>query len=140
MAFLISKVFEVDIVRPGQEWVSDITYIRVTNGFVYQSIITDAYLRKVVGYNLRKDLTALGCVKALEMALTNRRNTSTPLIHHSDRGSQYCCREYVDLLQTNNIAISMPQNGDPYENEIAERSNGNIKSEFSLYCSPFGFD
>lgn len=130
----------VNITRPEQVWVSDITYIRLTNGFVYLSLITDAYSRRIIGYHLRKDLTAQGCVKALEMALTNRLYPATSLIHHSDRGSQYCCKEYVDLLRTNNIAISMTQNGDPYENAIAERVNGIIKSEFSLYSSQFGFD
>lgn len=130
----------VNIIRPEQVWVSDITYIRLTNGFVYLSLITDAYSRRIIGYHLRKDLTAQGCVKALEMALTNRLYPATSLIHHSDRGSQYCCKEYVDLLRTNNIAISMTQNGDPYENAIAERVNGIIKSEFSLYSSQFGFD
>ena len=74
------------------------------------------------------------------MALLNRSSSNKPLIHHSDRGSQYCCKEYVDLLTENQIAISMTNNGDPYENAIAERLNGIIKSEFNLYSSQFGFE
>src|SRR5664279_92731 len=133
-------ILELEMFRPDQLWVSDITYIRMINGFIYLCLITDAYSRKIVGYNLRKDLTAEGCVKALEMALSNRSLPAQALIHHSDRGSQYCCREYVDMLSSNKIAISMTNNGDPYENAIAERVNGIIKSEFSLYSSQCGFD
>jgi transposase InsO family protein len=133
-------ILELEIIRPEQLWVSDITYIRLTNGFAYLSLITDAYSHKIVGYALRKDLAAEGCLIALEMALTNRSLPYQPLIHHSDRGSQYCCKEYVDMLGANNAAISMTNNGDPYENAIAERLNGIIKSEFSLYSSQFGFE
>lgn len=133
-------ILELDICRPDQLWVSDITYIRMINGFVYLSLITDAYSRKIVGYNLRRDLTAEGCLKALEMALMNRSLPHRSLIHHSDRGSQYCCKEYVDVLSLNKIAISMTNNGDPYENAIAERLNGIIKSEFGLYSSQLGFE
>lgn len=131
---------ELEIIRPEQLWVSDITYIRLINGFAYLSLITDAYSRKIVGYSLHKDLSAEGCLKALQMALLNRNLPYQALIHHSDRGSQYCCKEYVDLLTANTIAISMTNNGDPYENAIAERLNGIIKTEFSLYSSPFGFE
>ncbi len=133
-------VTELDLVRPEQLWVSDITYIGLINGFVYLSLITDAYSHKIVGYNLRKDLAAEGCLNALQMALVNHKSPFQSLIHHSDRGSQYCCKEYVDLLVANNIAISMTNNGDPYENAIAERLNGIIKSEFNLYSSQFGFE
>jgi len=128
------------IERPEHLWVSDITYIRLINGFVYLSLVTDAYSRKIVGYHLQKNLLAAGCVTALEMALSNRTNIDSPLIHHSDRGSQYCCKDYVDLLFENNIGISMTNNGDPYENALAERVNGIIKTEFSLYSSQFGFE
>lgn len=133
-------ILELEIIRPEQLWVSDITYIRLTNGFVYLSLITDAYSHKIVGFSLRKDLAAEGCLKALEMALMNLSLSKQPLIHHSDRGTQYCCKEYVNLLNSNKIAISMTNNGDPYENAIAERLNGIIKSEFSLYSSQFGFE
>lgn len=133
-------VMDLEIFRPDQLWVSDITYIRLINGFVYLSLITDAYSHKIVGYNLRKDLATEGCIKALEMAILNRSLPHQALIHHSDRGSQYCCKEYVELLTVNKIAISMTNNGDPYENAVAERLNGIIKHEFSLYSSQFGFE
>jgi putative transposase len=113
---------------PNQLWVSDITYIVVGNGFAYLSLITDAYSRKIVGFYLSEDLSAEGCIRALEMALDNNP-TLGRLIHHSDRGSQYCCSDYVKILNDNFIKISMTQNGDPRENAIAERINGILKDE-----------
>jgi len=113
---------------PNQLWVSDITYIVVGNGFAYLSLITDAYSRKIVGFYLSKDLSADGCIRALEMALDNNSILGR-LIHHSDRGSQYCCSDYVKILNDNFIKISMTQNGDPRENAIAERVNGILKDE-----------
>jgi len=113
---------------PNQLWVSDITYIVVGNGFAYLSLITDAYSRKIVGFYLSKDLSAAGCIRALEMALNNNLILGR-LIHHSDRGSQYCCSDYVKILNANFIKISMTQNGDPRENAIAERVNGILKDE-----------
>lgn len=125
--------------RPEQVWVSDITYIRLTHQWGYLSLITDAYSRKIMGYSFRQDLSAEGCIDALKMALHNRLYHH-PLIHHSDRGSQYCSQNYVDLLLKNNIAISMTENGNPYENALAERVNGIIKKEFNLYTSSLGFE
>jgi transposase InsO family protein len=113
---------------PNQLWVSDITYIIVGNGFAYLSLITDAYSRKIVGFYLSIDLSADGCIRALEMALDNNP-VLRRLIHHSDRGSQYCCSDYVKILNDNFIKISMTQNGDPRENAIAERVNGILKDE-----------
>ena len=127
------------ITRPEQVWVSDITYIRLTNQWGYLSLITDAYSRKIMGYSFRQDLAAEGCINALKMALNNRLYNES-IIHHSDRGSQYCSHNYVDLLLKNNIGISMTENGDPYENALAERINGIIKTEFNLYSSTLGFD
>ena len=116
-------------IAPNQLWVSDITYIHLKQGFAYLSLITDAYSRKIVGFYLSRDLSAQGSLKALKMALTNNLNR-TGLIHHSDRGVQYCCNEYVNLLDTkHNIKISMTENGDPLENAIAERINGILKQE-----------
>ena len=128
----------IDVTRPEQVWVSDITYIRLNNQWGYLSLITDAYSRKIMGYSFRQDLAAEGCIDALKMALSNRLYNE-PIIHHSDRGSQYCSHHYVALLIKNNIAISMTQNGDPYENALAERVNGIIKAEFNLYTSSLGF-
>ena len=116
-------------IAPNQLWVSDITYIHLKSGFSYLSLITDAYSRKIVGFYLCRDLSAQGSLKALKMALANNSNR-TGLIHHSDRGVQYCCNEYVNALSTKNkIKISMTENGDPLENAIAERVNGILKQE-----------
>ena len=128
----------IEVTRPEQVWVSDITYIRLNNQWGYLSLITDAYSRKIMGYSFRLDLAAEGCIDALKMALSNKLYDE-PIIHHSDRGSQYCSHHYVALLLKNNIAISMTQNGDPYENALAERVNGIIKAEFNLYSSSLGF-
>lgn len=127
------------VTRPEQVWVSDITYIRMVNQWGYLSLITDSYSRKIVGYCFRNDLMAEGCIEALQMAI-NKRIYHDSIIHHSDRGSQYCSHQYVKLLHQNNIGISMTENGDPYENALAERVNGIIKTEFNLHSSPLGFD
>lgn len=108
--------------------VSDITYIVVGDGFAYLSLITDAYSRKITGFYLSKTLEAKGSIVALKMALKNCSDTKN-LIHHSDRGIQYCCADYVKILQGKNIKISMTENGDPLENAIAERVNGILKEE-----------
>lgn len=129
----------VTITRPEQVWVSDITYIKIIHQWGYLSLITDAYSRKIMGYNFQSDLSAEGCVAALKMALDNR-GSNEQLIHHSDRGSQYCSQQYVKLLLENKIAISMTENGDPYENALAERMNGILKSEFNLYNTQMGFE
>jgi putative transposase len=128
------------ITRPEQLWVSDITYIRMGNQWGYLSLITDAYSHKIMGIGFRSDLLALGCLEALQMAYDNRSYGQHPLIHHSDRGCQYCCKEYVDLLNAHHIAISMTERGDPYENALAERINGIIKEEFNLYSSQENFE
>jgi len=118
----------------NQLWVSDITYISLKEGFAYLSLITDAFSRKVVGYCLWPTLAAQGCTNALEMALEQltRFKNYGGLIHHSDRGVQYCCNDYVRRLKISNIDISMSYNGDPYQNAIAERVNGILKAEFGL--------
>jgi transposase InsO family protein len=131
---------ELVITRPEQLWVSDITYIKVMNQWGYLSLITDAYSRKIMGFGFRSDLSAQGCLEALQMAYANRSYGRNVLIHHSDRGSQYCCKEYVDLLESKNIAISMTERGDPYENALAERMNGIIKGEFNLYNCQESFE
>jgi putative transposase len=130
----------LQITRAEQLWVSDITYIRVQNQWGYLSLITDAYSRKIMGYCFRKDMSTQGCVIALQMALANRIYPLWALIHHSDRGSQYCSKEYVELLAIEGIAISMTESGDPYENALAERMNGIIKEEFNLYESQHSFE
>ncbi|MFD2144763.1 IS3 family transposase [Mucilaginibacter antarcticus] len=114
--------------RPGQLWVSDITYIRIKQGFAYLSLVTDAYSRKIIGFSVSHDLSTDSCLKALRMALTSRLN-GQPLIHHSDRGTQYCSQDYTRLLKSKGIAISMTQSGNPRDNAIAERVNGILKME-----------
>lgn len=123
---------DVMLTKANQLWVSDITYIRLTQGFCYLSIITDAYSRKIVGYCLHPTLSSEGAVKALLMALKQVKSKYS-LIHHSDRGIQYCCADYVQLLEHYHIRISMTEKGDPYENAIAERVNGILKNEFALH-------
>jgi transposase InsO family protein len=115
---------------PNQLWVSDITYIHLPKCFAYLSLITDAYSRKIVGFELSRNLSSQGSLKALKMALADNP-VQEGLIHHSDRGVQYCCDAYVTLLtnQNNEIKISMTENGDPLENAIAERVNGILKQE-----------
>lgn len=114
---------------PNQLWVSDITYIEVKRKFMYLSVITDAWSHKIVGWHLSDDYSAQGTVKALKMALRENKNTEG-LTHHSDRGVQYCSKEYVNILKNKKIKISMTENGDPYENALAERVNGIIKGEY----------
>ena len=116
--------------KPNQLWVSDITYIKTDAGFVYLYLITDAYSRKIVGWCLSDTLEAQNAVDALQMALSQLPAEAKNLIHHSDRGIQYCCTKYVNCLQKHEISISMTENNDPYENAIAERVNGILKTEW----------
>jgi len=117
---------------PEQIWASDITYISTQKGFVYVSLVTDQYSKKIMGYHVHPTLETEGPLKALKMALKNRSHSETRLIHHSDRGIQYCSKEYISLLERNGIQISMSAPGNPYENAIAERVNGIVKTEFYL--------
>jgi len=109
--------------------VTDITYIDLCQGNSYLSLVTDAYSRKIVGFHLSEQLTAAGPVAALEMAILSYGDNVTGMIHHSDRGSQYCSHEYVEILKDREISISMTQSGDPRDNAIAERVNGIFKTE-----------
>ena len=109
--------------------VTDITYIDLCEGNSYLSLVTDAYSRKIVGFHLSEQLTAAGPVAALEMAILSYGDNVTGMIHHSDRGSQYCSHEYVEILKDREISISMTQSGDPRDNAIAERVNGIFKTE-----------
>ena len=122
---------------PNQLWVSDITYWKILTGFVYISFITDAYSKKIVGHHVAQTMEASETMEALKMAISGLKKGSDcnfPLTHHSDRGMQYCSDMYVKLLESNNIGISMTENGDPLENAIAERLNGIIKEEYLNDC------
>lgn len=125
---------ELTVTAIEQLWVCDITYLRTENGFVYLSVITDAWSRKIVGYHLSQQLKAQGCIIALQKAIDTLTGPAQhrSLIHHSDRGIQYCCSPYVDLLQKNNIRISMTGSGSPYDNAMAERVNGLLKHHMGL--------
>lgn len=117
--------------RPNQAWVSDLTYIRTGEGFLYAALITDAYSRKIVGFHIGDSLEAEGCVLALNAALRELPAGKYP-IHHSDRGCQYCCGEYVARLRTRGLPISMTQVLHCYENALAERVNGILKQEYEM--------
>ena len=116
---------------PNEAWVSDLTYIRTDEGFLYAALITDAYSRKIVGAHIGDSLEAEGCLAALEQALRELPAGKQP-IHHSDRGCQYCCHEYVEQLQAKGLPISMTQVMHCYENAKAERVNGILKQEYEL--------
>jgi putative transposase len=125
-------VKELAITRPEQVWVSDITYIGKREKPCYLSLITDAYSKKIVGYEVSDSLSTQGCISALKMANKKRMFKTEPLLHHSDRGIQYCSDEYQYLLKKYNLKCSMTQNSDPYENAVAERINGILKQEFMI--------
>ena len=114
-----------------QAWVSDITYLRTSKGFCYLALITDGWSRKIVGYDVSDSLELTGCLRALNNALIMLPEQHQ-LIHHSDRGFQYCSNTYTKLLKVNNIQISMADKGNCYQNAIAERVNGILKNEFYL--------
>ena len=124
-------VKDMVVTEPNQVWVADITYIRTINGFCYLALITDMYSRKIVGYDISDSLELAGCMRALKMALAKAR-PADGLVHHSDRGIQYCSNQYVGELKKRNIKISMTEENHCYENAIAERVNGILKDEFYL--------
>ena len=116
---------------PNEVWVSDLSYLRTVEGFLYLALITDKYSRKIVGWHVGDSLEAVGCVRALERALADLPEGSRP-IHHSDQGSQYCCHEYVKRLQERGLPISMTELNHCAENALAERMNGILKQEYGL--------
>jgi len=123
--------------RPEQVFVSDITYVESDEGVHYLSLVTDAYSRKIMGHELSHEMKASDTVKALKQA-AGKRSTRKPLIHHSDRGSQYCSALYQEELSQHNIQPSMTDGYDCYQNALAERVNGILKQEFLLYrCKTF---
>ncbi|WP_298556777.1 IS3 family transposase, partial [uncultured Algibacter sp.] len=133
-------VSAIEIEKPDAVWVSDITYVGSRVNPSYLALVTDAYSKKIVGYNVSKSLSVDGSLKALEMAVSNKEVRSYPLIHHSDRGLQYCSNDYQKLLSDNDISPSMTEKYDPYENAIAERVNGILKQEFNVAKNIKNFD
>jgi putative transposase len=127
-------ITELEINKPNQVWVADITYWLTQCGWLYISLITDAYSKRIMGYAVAETLEAVHCKSALQMALSDiDAQVGKSLIHHSDRGLQYCSGQYVSLLNSYNVMISMTQKSDPRENAIAERVNGIIKNEYLIH-------
>jgi transposase InsO family protein len=126
-----NRIKELEVKRPNQVWVADITYLRTEAGFLYLALLTDKASRKIVGYHCGDSLESEGCLRALEKALRDLPAGARP-IHHSDRGSQYCCHRYVDRLQERGLGISMTEVDHCAENALAERMNGILKSEYGL--------
>lgn len=118
--------------KPEEVFVSDITYIKTKERTAYLSLVTDAYSRKIMGYHLSDDMSSENVVKALKMAI-NKRRTKNELIHHSDRGLQYCSSIYQECLKDHSITPSMTDGYDCYQNALAERINGILKSEFLIH-------
>lgn len=127
-----NMIKDVAITTPEQVWVSDITYIGKREKPCYLSLITDAYSKKIVGFDVSNSLATQSSLNALKMARRNRQYKNSKLIHHSDRGLQYCSDEYQYQLRKNGLLCSMTENSDPYENAVAERINGILKQEFMI--------
>ena len=125
-------VLDYQITKHNQVWVADITYIGNRKNPSYLSLITDAYSKKIVGHYVANNLSTENSLKALKKALKNHKLGAESLIHHSDRGLQYCSNEYQRILMKHSIRCSMTQNSDPYENAVAERVNGILKQEFDI--------
>ena len=125
-------MLDYDITKPNQVWVADITYIGNRANPSYLSLITDAYSKKIVGHHVADNLNTESSLIALKKALRNKKVNLESLIHHSDRGLQYCSNEYQRILEKHHLKCSMTQNSDPYENAVAERINGILKQEFDI--------
>lgn len=125
-------VLDYEITKPNQVWVADITYIGNRKKPSYLSLVTDAYSKKIVGYYVADNLNTESSLMALKKALKDNKSGIESLIHHSDRGLQYCSNEYQRILKKSGVQCSMTQNSDPYENAVAERINGILKQEFDI--------
>jgi putative transposase len=126
-----NKLKERLLTRPNEAHVSDITYLRTKDGFVYLFLQTDAYSRKITGWDLSDSLAIDGAIRALRMTIKQCGSTEG-VTHHSDRGIQYCCKEYIEILNSHKMQISMTEEHHCYENAIAERVNGILKQDFLL--------
>lgn len=125
-----NRIEHLNINHPEQVWVADITYVGHRKNPMYLALVTDAYSKKIKGYNVSSSLETQGSLKALKMAIKFREYPNQELIHHSDRGLQYCSNEYQKLINKNSIKCSMTESYDPYQNAVAERINGILKQEF----------
>ena len=126
-----NRITDVVVDRIHQVFVADITYLQTLEGFVYLALVTDLFSRKIVGFDVSDSLSVEGALRACKMAIKPVAKSDT-LIHHSDRGVQYCCHAYTQLLRSHGVQLSMTQNGDVYQNAVAERVNGILKIEFLL--------
>jgi len=126
-----NRIKDLEVTQPNEVWVGDLTYLRTQEGFLYLALLTDKKSRKIVGYHCGDTLEAEGCLQALERALSDLPAGVHP-IHHSDRGTQYCCHEYVNRLADRGLSISMTERNHCAENALAERMNGILKSEYSV--------
>ncbi len=122
---------ECVLTESHQALVSDITYIRTDEGFVFLALVMDARSRAIVGFDCSDSLEAEGALRSLSMALVQLPKDCRA-IHHSDRGSQYCCKAYVGALKASGLRISMTEENHCYENSRAERLNGILKQEYAL--------
>ena len=122
----------LEIKHAEQVFVSDITYIKLASQHAYLALVTDVYSKKIMGYKIDTNMKVQLVKEALKMAVKNRIYTNKNLIHHSDRGIQYCCPDFAELAKSKNITLSTTQNSSPYENAVAERINGILKQEFGL--------
>jgi transposase InsO family protein len=127
-----NRIKGLTISHSEQVWVNDITYIKTAPGHAYLALVTDAYSKKIMGYSLQNNMKVEMVKSALQMALKNRSFTHASIIHHSDRGIQYCCPDFTDFAEKSGMVLSTTQQYDPYENAVAERINGILKSEFGL--------
>lgn len=127
-----NRVKDLEIKHAEQVFVSDITYIKTDHGHAYLSLVTDAYSKKIMGWSLDDNMKVSMVKEALRMAHANRSYPHSKVIHHSDRGMQYCCPDYTEFASELKFVMSTTQNSDPYENAIAERINGILKYEFGL--------
>jgi putative transposase len=118
--------------RAEQLWVTDITYIKTQKGHSYLALVTDAYSKQIMGYKLDSHMRTSLCIDALKMAIKNRKYPNEKLIHHSDRGLQYCNPTYTIFAESNGLTMSMTEKYDPYENAVAERINRTLKYEYGL--------
>lgn len=126
-----NQLKELKVTEPNQAMVSDLTYLRTEEGFLYLSLTTDVVSRKIVGYHCSDGLDAEGCLQALDMAIASLPPRARPM-HHSDRGTQYCSHAYVEKLQAHQMPISMTEVNHCAENALAERMNGILKMEYGL--------
>jgi putative transposase len=126
-----NRIKDLEVTRPNEVWVVDLTYIRTEMGFLYLALVTDKMSRKIVGYHCGDTLEAEGCLQALEQALADLPEGAHP-IHHSDKGTQYCCHQYVERLAESGLSVSMTETNHCAENALAERMNGILKMEYSL--------